>query len=326
MESISTKLNKKISSKCVITFIIVAVFISITSCVTILLIDNKTSEGYKYPTPTTFPPNYVETTTKFTRTSATPIVTTSTTSTTKTTTTSTKTTTTETTTTTEAPLLLPNGVKFFKRVHWNANEPSEEIAKLKLPIERIIITHTSGETCLDEEHCKALVKSFQKTKPPLKDIAFNFLIGGDGNIYEGRGLELEGEHTSIVNTTSYNDIGICLAFIGNFTSTELSEAQKRAFEGFLEHFVDGLQISTDYKLFLRDQLLRVDDFARALYETVKHWKNFYEGLIGVLSYIVCVPSSYLLPYKLKTFRPPPPKDVLYEQPLNQKKCFSFRNL
>lgn len=29
----------------------------------------------------------------------------------------------------------------------------------------------------------------------LKDIPWNFLIGNDGNVYEGRGFNFEGEHT-----------------------------------------------------------------------------------------------------------------------------------
>ena len=39
----------------------------------------------------------------------------------------------------------------------------------------------------------------------------SFLVGGDGNLYEGRGLNVQGAHTSGYNTVGY---GTC--FIGNF--------------------------------------------------------------------------------------------------------------
>lgn len=45
------------------------------------------------------------------------------------------------------------------------------------------------------------------------DIGYNFLIGGDGNVYEGRGWGKHGAHSSPYNSKS---IGICI--IGNFTS------------------------------------------------------------------------------------------------------------
>jgi N-acetylmuramoyl-L-alanine amidase len=44
------------------------------------------------------------------------------------------------------------------------------------------------------------------------DIGYNFLVGEDGNVYEGRGWNTVGTHAGNFNKKS---IGIC--FIGNFT-------------------------------------------------------------------------------------------------------------
>lgn len=41
------------------------------------------------------------------------------------------------------------------------------------------------------------------------DIGYNFMIGGDGNIYEGRGWHKQGAHTS-----GYNRGSIGIAYIG----------------------------------------------------------------------------------------------------------------
>lgn len=46
------------------------------------------------------------------------------------------------------------------------------------------------------------------------DIPYNFLIGNDGYYYEGRGENFEGELTE---TPSYSNLGLIIAFIGNFT-------------------------------------------------------------------------------------------------------------
>ena len=43
------------------------------------------------------------------------------------------------------------------------------------------------------------------------DIVYNFLIGCDGIVYEGRGWGVQGDHT---NGYNHNSIGV--AFVGNF--------------------------------------------------------------------------------------------------------------
>ena len=45
------------------------------------------------------------------------------------------------------------------------------------------------------------------------DIGYNFLVGEDGNVYEGRGWSKRGAHAPTYNAES---IGICV--IGDFTS------------------------------------------------------------------------------------------------------------
>jgi N-acetylmuramoyl-L-alanine amidase len=45
------------------------------------------------------------------------------------------------------------------------------------------------------------------------DIGYNFLVGNDGNVYEGRGWNRVG-----AQTYNYNSVSIGIAFIGNFNS------------------------------------------------------------------------------------------------------------
>lgn len=49
------------------------------------------------------------------------------------------------------------------------------------------------------------------------DIGYNFLIGEDGNVYEGRGWGVKGAHFPAYNPRS---LGIC--FIGSFDSKSQS--------------------------------------------------------------------------------------------------------
>jgi N-acetylmuramoyl-L-alanine amidase len=45
------------------------------------------------------------------------------------------------------------------------------------------------------------------------DIGYNFVVGEDGNIYEGRGWSNQGAHAA-----NWNSISIGIAIIGDFTS------------------------------------------------------------------------------------------------------------
>ena len=50
------------------------------------------------------------------------------------------------------------------------------------------------------------------------DIGYNFVVGEDGNVYEGRGWERWGDHAPAYNARS---IGICI--IGDFTGVSATQ-------------------------------------------------------------------------------------------------------
>ena len=56
----------------------------------------------------------------------------------------------------------------------------------------------------------------------------SFLVGGDGNIYEGRGWNVLGSHTS-----GYNSVGYGTCFIGNFMTENPVQAAQDVFLEYL---------------------------------------------------------------------------------------------
>jgi N-acetylmuramoyl-L-alanine amidase len=76
----------------------------------------------------------------------------------------------------------------------------------------VVIIHTNTDACDTEALCSAEVREIQKMhmdQQRYEDIAYNFLVGGDGQTYEGRGWDLQGAFARGVNNKS---LGI--AFIG----------------------------------------------------------------------------------------------------------------
>ncbi|KAL7048160.1 hypothetical protein ACKWTF_003247 [Chironomus riparius] len=162
---------------------------------------------------------------------------------------------------------------FVSRKLWNAEQPRATV-ELKLPIYRIIIAHTASESCNSEQECTKFVQELQRNSTHLDDIPYNFLIGNDSKIYEGRGFEYEGQHTSNNDATEYNSIGICVAFIGNYEHETISESQVKVFQDFIEFFKESEVINENYTIFMQDQLMQTDVFAGGLLETVKNCSGY----------------------------------------------------
>jgi hypothetical protein len=57
------------------------------------------------------------------------------------------------------------------------------------------------------------MQAYHQNEHHWEDIGYNFLIGGDGRIYQGRGFNVVGTHAPRYNQKS---IGIC--FIGDWSS------------------------------------------------------------------------------------------------------------
>ena len=92
---------------------------------------------------------------------------------------------------------------------------------------------------------------FMKT---LSDIPYNFLIGEDGNVYEGRGFDFQGEIVMDGKENYLDEGAIIVAFIGNFSSKEPSEKQFELFYNFLTKS-DEDKIMKNYTLLVQKQLI-----------------------------------------------------------------------
>ncbi|XP_055528861.1 peptidoglycan-recognition protein LC-like isoform X7 [Wyeomyia smithii] len=83
----------------------------------------------------------------------------------------------------------PKPLRIVTRNEWLAQPPREDLEKLQLPVHKVIIAHTATEGCTTQSSCVHQVRSIQNLHNDidLGDIGYNFLIGDDGNVYEGRG-------------------------------------------------------------------------------------------------------------------------------------------
>ncbi|KAH8322883.1 hypothetical protein KR059_009971 [Drosophila kikkawai] len=99
------------------------------------------------------------------------------------------------------------------RSSWCPVPLSPRLPRLAVPVSLIIIHHTATRQCFNPQQCQQALKNIRADhlRRRFRDIGYNFLIGGDGRIYEGLGFGIRGEHAP-----NYNSRSIGIAFIGNF--------------------------------------------------------------------------------------------------------------
>ncbi|XP_058790796.1 peptidoglycan-recognition protein SC2-like [Phymastichus coffea] len=177
-------------------------------------------------------------------------------------------------------LLIPtNGTRLnvsfplVTRSEWSSRTPAKPASPLHvLPSPYVIVSHTATGQCNTLARCKSIVHSIQDYhmgQNGWDDIGYNFLVGGDGNIYEGRGWDVQGAHTK-----NYNSKSIGLSFIGNFNKEQPTDAQLEAAKSFLDYGLQNKKISDNYKLLGQRQLISTVSPGDLLYNIIKTWSHW----------------------------------------------------
>ncbi|CAB0038022.1 unnamed protein product [Trichogramma brassicae] len=158
-----------------------------------------------------------------------------------------------------APLL------FVQRSQWYA-EPARSPPRplAALPAILAIISHTAGSPCHDLETCAKIVFDIQQYHKYGKghlwsDIGYNFLVGGDGLVYVGRGWGVEGAHT-----LGYNAWSLGVALVGKFDATRR----------LLERAVERGHLARNYTLLGQRQCKQTQSPGNATYAIIKGWPHW----------------------------------------------------
>ncbi|XP_033150318.1 peptidoglycan-recognition protein LE [Drosophila busckii] len=159
------------------------------------------------------------------------------------------------------------------RHSWLAQRPMEEPTKLQRPVKYVVILHTATEHSVKRAINVRLIRDiqcFHIESRGWNDIAYNFLVGCDGNIYEGRGWETVGAHTM-----GYNKKALGIGFIGCFMR-ELPTADALSMSrNLLQRGIEEGHIAKDYRLICHCQCNSTESPGRRLFEEIQTWPHFY---------------------------------------------------
>ncbi|XP_017478582.1 PREDICTED: peptidoglycan-recognition protein LC isoform X2 [Rhagoletis zephyria] len=171
-------------------------------------------------------------------------------------------------------------LRIVPRDGWLAQPPSADPVPLATPVHRVIVLSTLTEDCETQAMCVYRVRMTQTLNIESQnhdDIIYNFLIGGDGNVYEGRGWDVVGAHLR-----GFNSDSISFAYIGTFKKQKPSEKQMDVTKLLLEEGVQLGKLSPDYKIYGAYMLDPTSTDARAdeLYNSFKGWPHWSEYLFS----------------------------------------------
>ncbi|XP_017791642.1 PREDICTED: peptidoglycan-recognition protein LE-like [Habropoda laboriosa] len=167
----------------------------------------------------------------------------------------------------------PNGnVRFVPRQEWGGQPPEEPLLPMKLPVPYVIISHTATDFCSTQSACTLHVRfaqTFHIESKHWSDIAYSFLVGGDGLVYVGRGWDKMGAHSF-----GYNNISIGISFIGTFNTVEPPKIQLVAAQRLIEIGVEEGKIAPNYKLLGHKQVSRTLSPGDKLYSIIQTWPHW----------------------------------------------------
>ncbi|KAI4497361.1 hypothetical protein M0802_007608 [Mischocyttarus mexicanus] len=163
--------------------------------------------------------------------------------------------------------------RIITREEWKARKPVNEEQLERTPTPYVVVHHGGiRQYCHDQETCSKIVRSYQDFHIDVRgwfDIGYNFVIGEDGNVYEGRGWNKVGAHAPGYN---FQSIGICV--IGDFSDFLPNATALRALNSLISCGVNLNKIKLDYNVIghrqARDTLCPGDTFYKYVM-ALPHW-------------------------------------------------------
>lgn len=164
-----------------------------------------------------------------------------------------------------------NGFELVTKSEWGGRFATNEVAFEK-KVNYVIVHHSATPSCLNRKQCGSRMRSIQKYHMDERhwaDIGYNFAIGSDGVVYEGRGARLVGAHAPGWNSRSYG-----IVFIGNYQSEDLNDSQVKAWQSLIKWLIDQGYLQSNYTLYAHTQVRETECPGDSLYNTLKSWPHW----------------------------------------------------
>lgn len=116
---------------------------------------------------------------------------------------------------------------------------------LHLPVPKVIIGHSAANYCNQRYRCieQMIIIQQDHLRRELSDIGPNFLVGGNGFVFEGRGANVHGAMVGSLNSRA-----ISIMFMGNYIHDQPDSKQFEHLNVLLDVLVREGVLRQDYTL------------------------------------------------------------------------------
>ncbi|XP_064611539.1 peptidoglycan-recognition protein SD-like isoform X2 [Liolophura sinensis] len=167
---------------------------------------------------------------------------------------------------------LPGCPHIVTRAEWGARNSQGGPWPLTQIPKGIFIHHSATGSCYNQQSCAAEVRSFQNYHMDSKhwgDVAYSFIVGEDGDVYEGRGWNQIGAHTYGHN---HDALGFCV--IGTFTGHLPNDAALSAVRRLIDCAVQNGKVIKNYSLKGHRDVSSTECPGQKLYDLIRTWPHY----------------------------------------------------
>ncbi|XP_059055371.1 peptidoglycan-recognition protein SC2-like isoform X2 [Achroia grisella] len=167
---------------------------------------------------------------------------------------------------------------YLRRDDWQAM-PAYEEDFLQLPVQYVLIGHTAANYCTEKYSCIQKMLDIQQDhlRRDFGDIGPNFLLSGNGLLFEGRGANLVGAMVK-----SWNIKMISVMFMGDYRKDPISEAQFTHLKVLLEVLTEKNVLRPDYIIYgncqISAQTISPGPNVMKNLHYLKHWNSSNSNL------------------------------------------------
>ncbi|XP_058123110.1 peptidoglycan-recognition protein LA-like [Anopheles ziemanni] len=159
---------------------------------------------------------------------------------------------------------LGNGHMIIDRSNWGAQQNIRGPYDLTHPIPYVLITHVGvhAKNCTNVHMCSIKMRTLQDAaiaEKSLRDIPSNFYLGGDGNVYVGRGWD---------TANAYANKSLAVCFMGDYGRYEPNKLQFSALDHLLTYGEKNDLLTKDYKIVAHRQTQTTRSPGIMLYEKI----------------------------------------------------------
>ncbi|XP_035035290.1 N-acetylmuramoyl-L-alanine amidase [Hippoglossus stenolepis] len=165
--------------------------------------------------------------------------------------------------------------QIISRCQWGAKSYQDTPIPLSLPLHFLYVHHTyePSSPCLSFPQCSRNMRAMQRFHQEDRgwsDIGYNFVVGSDGYVYEGRGWTYLGTHTR-----GHNSLGYGVSIIGNYTATLPSRhAMDLLRHRLVRCAVNGGGLSANFTIHGHRQVVNTSCPGDAFFSEIRSWEHF----------------------------------------------------